>query len=333
VRDLLDSGVRRISAHQLMLLHGAPVSNPAERSRFAFRTRFRVVARNIGDYLGEPVIETEELVVETPDFDFQDYLDTRVFHLLLTIFYYEGNFEEAFELARQFGVKPYDAIVHMQTTLATAPAEFRRLVDEFLAESQAELFDTPQACLEWARGHFDALVAGSVGGNLLSKYSMMGRFFSEYRSIDFLEHTIQAMLRDSAESNNLLAAVFGYLRCTVLQAPFRESIETVWHWNTSFDVDAWRREQYLHPLEEYQFRECRTFPAVLASDRKILLQTRLSTFGEHPSGLGKFTRSMFARDLRRSVITDSEAQLSEAQHSEAQHPEAQLWTHEPQISQ
>ena len=70
-------------------------------------------------------------------------------------------------------------------------------------------------------------------------------------------------------------------------------------------------------LNEYRFRECRTFPAVLASDRKVLLHTRLATFGEHPSGLGKFTRSMFARDLRRTVTTDSEAQL---------------WTHDLQIS-
>jgi hypothetical protein len=31
-----------------------------------------------------------------------------------------------------------------------------------------------------------------------------------------------------------------------------------------------------------------------------LLQ-RVRTFGEHPSGLGKFTRTLFARDLRREV--------------------------------
>jgi hypothetical protein len=309
VRDLLESGVKRISAHQLMLLHGAPLSNPEERSRFGFRTRFRVVARNIGDYAGEQVIETEEMVVETPDFTFQDYLDTRVFHLLLTIFYYENNFEEAFELARQFGLKPYDVIVHLQSMLPKAPRGFRRLIDEFLEESQGELFDTPQECLAWAHRHFDELIDGSVGGNLLSKYSMMGRFFSEYQSIDFLEQAIHSMLGDRGDSQSQLEAVFEYLRCTVLQAPFRESLEAIRQWTTSFDVDAWRREQYKRPLHEYRYREIRSFPAVLASERKILLQTRLATFGEHPSGLGKFTRSMFARDLRRSVATDSETQL------------------------
>ncbi|MGH7485874.1 MAG: B12-binding domain-containing radical SAM protein, partial [bacterium] len=48
VRDLLGTGVNRISAHQLMLLHGAPLANPDQREKFGFRTKFRVVARNIG---------------------------------------------------------------------------------------------------------------------------------------------------------------------------------------------------------------------------------------------------------------------------------------------
>jgi len=45
-----------------MLLPGAPLANPDQRKRFGFDTRSRVVARNIGSYLGEPVFETEEIV-------------------------------------------------------------------------------------------------------------------------------------------------------------------------------------------------------------------------------------------------------------------------------
>ena len=68
-----------------MLLPGAPLSDPESREMWGFNTRFRVVARNIGDYLGEPVVEVEEIVIETPTFSFEDYLEARVFHLLLTI--------------------------------------------------------------------------------------------------------------------------------------------------------------------------------------------------------------------------------------------------------
>jgi radical SAM superfamily enzyme YgiQ (UPF0313 family) len=122
VEDLLDAGAKRISAHQLMLLHGAELSNPEERERFQFDTRFRVVARNIADYTGESVIEVEEMVVATPDFSYQDYLDTRVFHLLLIVFHYEGNFEEPFAYAKACGLKPFDLAVYMAEHWREAPA-------------------------------------------------------------------------------------------------------------------------------------------------------------------------------------------------------------------
>ena len=51
-----------------------------------------------------PVVEVEEMVVATPDFSYEDYLYVRVFHLLLTIFFYEGNFDEPFAWARRHGL-------------------------------------------------------------------------------------------------------------------------------------------------------------------------------------------------------------------------------------
>lgn len=310
VRDLMDSGVKRISAHQLMLLHGAPLSNPESRERFGLKTRFRIVARNIGDYTGEPIIETEEMVVETPTFTFQDYLDLRVFHLLLTIFYYEGNFEEAFEFARQRGVTPFDAIMRMQSDLEKAPPEFRSVIDAFIRESEDELFFTREECVAWAKRNFDGLVSGDLGGNLLSKYSMIGRFFSTQASLQFLE-TALADLTADAEG---LPAVMSYLRTVLLHAPFRENLAATPKWSTDYDVETWVNDKYQHSLSEYRLRERREFDTSLEEGKRQLIETRLRTFGEHPSGLGKFTRTMFARELRRNVVATGVVNASVAIH-------------------
>ena len=304
VRDLLETGVKRISAHQLMLLHGAPLSNPDSRELFQFKTRFRVVARNIGDYTGTPVIETEEMVVETPDFSFEEYLEARVFHLLLTIFYYEGNFEEPFEYAHQEGIKAYDVMVRMQQMLDQAPPKFRAMIDDFLKESQEELFQTREDCTEWAKQNFAALVDGSLGGNLLSKYSMLGRFFLTQEAIEFLETTISAIL-DEAELRSepaVLHSTTDYLRCVLLHVPFGENLSANPEWATSYDVEAWHRDGYAHHLEKYDLGRQMTFATKVEADKRAAIETRIATFGEHPSGLGKFTRTMFAQDLRRTVI-------------------------------
>ncbi|MBI5648940.1 MAG: hypothetical protein HZC40_00585 [Chloroflexi bacterium] len=304
VEGLIDAGVKRISAHQLMLLHGAPLCNPESRERYGFKTRFRVVARNIGKYLDEPVAEIEEIVVETPTFTFAEYLETRVFHLLLTIFFYEGNLEEVFEFARQSGIKPFDLIVRMQTRLADAPAGFRQLIQDFIRESQEELFDTKEECIAWARHSFDDLVSGQVGGNLLSKYSMLGRFFVTQDALDFLETQIVAALKELPDAPQLEPAhtLVDYLKSVLLHAPFAETLAARPHWTTLWDVELWRREGYQKHLETYRFAEPQTFACVVEPKRKAVIENRLHTFGEHPAGMGKFTRTMFARDLHRTLV-------------------------------
>ena len=306
IRELMDAGVQRISAHQLMLLHGAPLANPDSRTRFGLETKFRIVARNVGDYTGEPVIETEEMVCQTPGISFQDYLELRIFHLLLTIFYYEDNVDEAFQYARLQGIKPFDVITRMTAMMDQAPPDFRKVIRDFRQESQDELFPTREACLEWARAHFDELVTGELGGNLLSKYSMLGRFFATDTSLDFLESVLAAALPEQTAGSNRaeLRAVIDYLRAVMLHSPFERSLSTSPAGTSSYDVDAWIRAKYSRPLSDYKLSAPATFVTRMDPEKKAILENRLATYGEHPSGIGKFTRTMFARDWRRELVTD-----------------------------
>lgn len=314
VEKLLDSGVKRISAHQLMLLHGAPLNNPESREKWQFKTRFRVVARNIGEYdTGEPIVEVEEIVVETPTFSFEEYLESRVFHLLLTIFYYEGNYEEIFEFGNQLGVKPFDLIVALTKMLERAPQAFQDVIDKFVQESQEELFDTKEECIEWSKANYDGLIDGSLGGNLLSKYSMIGRFYVFQEGLDFLEMALKEILGDSLspEKTIMLESVVEYLRVVLLHVPFAETLSEMPEWETVYDVETWRIEKYQKPLESYRFPKLQTFLTSVSHDTQAKIITRIATFGEHPAGLGKFTRTMFAQDLRRSL----ESEVVENKHN------------------
>jgi hypothetical protein len=193
-------------------------------------------------------------------------------------------------------------MVRMQAMLDRAPAAFRRVIADFRRESEEELFDSPEACVAWAKEHFAGLVSGELGGNLLSKYSMLGRFFVTPEAVDFLGQTIAQCLglTDESESEEL-ASVMSYLRSVLLHAPFARTLESAPPWTTGFDVEAWHQGGHARPLSTYRFAEPQVFATQVAPDKKALLITRIRTFGEHPSGLGKFTRTMFARDLRRAV--------------------------------
>jgi len=304
ISDLLDTGVLRVSAHQLMLLHGAPLNNPDQRERFKFKTRFRVVARDVGDYgTGEPVIETEEMVVESATLSFEDYLEVRVFHLLLTIFYYEGNIEEAFAFAKERGIKAFDLIVRLQQLLDGAPAGFRKVIDDFVRESKEELFETREAVVEWARDRLPGLISGELGGNLLSKYSMLGRFYATHEGLDFVQMAIAEMLgvKLDGEGKAELAAVMDYLRNVLLHVPLRETMQRAPSFTSAYDVEAWRDGDFARPLTSFRLAAPATWRTAMDPEKQAIILKRIADYGEHAAGLGKFTRTMFARDLRRKL--------------------------------
>ncbi|MEP7344427.1 MAG: cobalamin-dependent protein [Gemmatimonadaceae bacterium] len=310
ISDLLDTGVLRVSAHQLMLLHGAPLNNPDQRERFGFTTRFRVVARDVGDYgVGEPVVETEEMVVESATLTFEDYLEVRVFHLLLSTFYYEGNIEEAFAFAKERGVKAFDIIVRLQQMLDRAPAGFRKVIDDFVVESKEELFETREAVVEWAKDRLPALISGELGGNLLSKYSMLGRFYATHEGLDFLQLAIAESLGDrlDAEGRDELAAVMDYLRTVLLHVPFRETMRRTPSFTAAFDVEGWRDADFARPLASFRLPAPLTWRTAMDEEKRAVIEKRISDYGEHASGLGKFSRTMFAKDLRRKLVPNDAA--------------------------
>src|SRR5262249_18231949 len=96
--------------------------------------------------------------------------------------------------------------------------------------------------------------------------------------------------------------VMDYLRCVLLHSPFADSLVANPQWTTSFDVEAWREDGYTVSPGKYEYAELRTFATTIEPEKRIMIESRITTFGEHPSGLGKFTRTMFAQDLRRKIV-------------------------------
>ena len=190
----------------------------------------------------------------------------------------------------------------------SAPSELARVIADYVRENEEELFTTREECLEWSRAHYAELVDGTLGGNLLSKYSMIGRFYTARPALDYLEAVIaeargEAGLEPCSEG---LRSVMDYLRAAMLDVPLAETMAEQVRWTSTLDVEAWTEDGFERPLEEYRFEAERSFDAIVEADRRSLIQTKVDTFGEHPSGLGKFTRTMFARDLRRSFVSAPE---------------------------
>jgi len=121
--------------------------------------------------------------------------------------------------------------------------------------------------------------------------------------LDFLQETVREVLKQQGRHFDSVALqdIFGFLRAVLVYVPLASTTDLHTEGVLSFDVSAWSDQGYARPLDEYRFLAPQPFQAAMDANKRAILRQRVATFGEHASGLGKFTRTMFARDLRREI--------------------------------
>jgi len=121
--------------------------------------------------------------------------------------------------------------------------------------------------------------------------------------LDFLQETVREVLKQQGRHFDSVALqdIFGFLRAVLVHVPFVNTADLRTEGSLSFDVSAWSDQGYAKPLDNYRFLAPQRFEAAMDPGKSSVLRQRVATFGEHPSGLGKFTRTLFARDLRREL--------------------------------
>lgn len=178
IQKLIDAGTNQMHNLQLVLLKGSELEKVDTRNEFHFVTRFRVLPKNFGVYGDERVLDIEEIVVSTDTMTFDDYIQTRKYHLISSIFWNDSWFEDAVALAQKFGVKRSEWFMAMLPALEADGGDARALLDNFVKETKGELFPTFEECRAFydQDENFSRLLAGDIGDNLMYKYRARASF-------------------------------------------------------------------------------------------------------------------------------------------------------------
>src|SRR5712692_2162742 len=178
IHSLIDAGTNQMHNLQLVLLKGSELEMLDTRKEFHFDTRFRVLPKNFGIYGDKKVLDIEEIVVSTDTMYFDDYIETRKYHLVSSVFWNDSWFEDAVAFAQKFGVKRSQWFDAMLPEMENNQGPAREFLDRFVGETVGELFPTHEACLEFynKEENFSRLLKGEVGDNLMYKYRAIASF-------------------------------------------------------------------------------------------------------------------------------------------------------------
>jgi radical SAM superfamily enzyme YgiQ (UPF0313 family) len=171
VKVVTDAGVKDVFAYTTMVLKGTYLDSQECREKYKMQTKFRLVPRQFGEYMGRKCFEIEEVCVATDSLSFEDYLDCRGLTLILSLLSHE-QFDLISRHLVELGVSRYEHLYYVWKLVSSGETELSKIYNEYIDETQKELWDNRESMYEYfiKRENYEKLLTGDLGDNLVRKY-------------------------------------------------------------------------------------------------------------------------------------------------------------------
>jgi radical SAM superfamily enzyme YgiQ (UPF0313 family) len=331
VRTVIEAGFTNVYLFQLMLLPGTDVASDESKARWNMVTRYRVLPRCYGHFkvLGQEVrtAEIEEICVGNDSLSFQDYLDCRKMHLIVTLFYNDGVFGTLLKLMRLLHVPIFrwiEAMIEEEPSegLAELFTSFRRATEEELWTRREELEDFASR-----GGVTEKFIAGELGNNLLFVHKTTA--ITEH--VDGLAALARgALVRCLHELGHNDPEIFAFIddalayHCArTKNLFFNRGAEP--STELRFDIPAFAEEEQPESLAEFRMPVPCIYRFVLDTGQIELIERYLGIYGDSTVGIGRILSKIYVRRLfRHPVAEDQAGQLLVGSASESEFRRAGL---------
>lgn len=164
-------GVDKIVPYTLMLLKGTYLASRECREKYHFKTKYRIIPRQFGEYLGKKCFEIEEVCISTNTISFDDYLEIRGYSLV-SAFFSDKQFDVIHRHLKELEISRHDYFYHLWETIKSGQTALSEIYICYLKENSEELWNSKEEIYEHfsQKDNYKKLLSGELGDNLLRKY-------------------------------------------------------------------------------------------------------------------------------------------------------------------
>jgi len=186
LEGLTNSGVLRFNNFQAMILKGSEMETVEAREKFGFQTKFRLIQKNFSIHKEEKVFESEEIIVSTETFSFENYIVARKYHLVINLFLNELRFEKLLKFFDKLYI-PRWLWIQQLFEMVESSSFIKSIFKRFEEDTKNELFNSIEE-LELFYSipeNYSKLEQGEIGDNVIHKYRVISNYFNWEEICDF----------------------------------------------------------------------------------------------------------------------------------------------------
>lgn len=228
--NLIDSGVQEFTSYQSMILKSTDLELDSSKKKYGLNTKWRLLPRGIGRYsIGEEsmiVSEAEQIVVSTNTLTFEEYLEARQLHLINMIYHNSGLFELIYSYLKEYQVKSSQLIRQIYTNSTLSNFPLKEFFDEFLSETQEELFESEKDCLNFYSEpkNMGLVEKSEIGGNLLFHYLSVAMFEKWDSVIEIILKALEELVPAQADDLKDMSKILKARVVDIIQVPMKRTI-------------------------------------------------------------------------------------------------------------
>jgi radical SAM superfamily enzyme YgiQ (UPF0313 family) len=254
MRTCVERGFDSILGFNLFLMDGIELNTPQSREKFKVKTMFRPVGTYFGPVEGEFCAESEEIVVSSSTFSYEDFLFIRSINFMFYTVFALNFYKYFFQYIRHSGVDfvafmleficPTEGRGDVPAGQAKFTKDFRKAITEELYETRADVKKHMEE--NWIRSGRE--VKEPIRQNVFYGARLI------YMEYEWLHAGLLATLRkfiDPAQKPEVWERAQYILDlCARERIALREN-KTPEPMESEFDFDAWKTDKYKFPLENY----------------------------------------------------------------------------------
>lgn len=316
IRLVMDAGFTNIYLFQLMLLPGTELATNQVREQYGMTVRHRVLPRCYGhfDVLGERVVaaEIEDICVANNTLSFEEYLECRRLHLVITIFHNDGIFGTMLKLLRLLEVPVFRWMeIIMEGPLSQG---LEQLFQSFHDATRNELWDSREELEEFIQQEdvVEKFISGELGNNLLFVHKTLAITHHIEELAELAQRTIAVCLDEAGKaSEEVLAFVNDALRYHVCRAEnlfFDREVSPAA--NLSFDIKRFEEEPHPENIREFRLSSPKSYRFTLDNTQNELIDRYLGIYGDSTVGIGRILSKVYVRKLFRHPLSEDMGDIS-----------------------
>ncbi len=306
--DLVKAKMDDIQVYSCMMLNGAEMNTPEERTKWGLKTKFRILPRDFKKLKNDKIVmEIEEIVISSNTLTFDEYVELRLLAFSLWVTNKGVVYDPLLKFLRENDIDVFELFSRFPKQLNNAPLSVKKVFDQVHDSTINELWDSPELIENFYQNNeeFQKLLDGEAGINVMYYYH--AQIVADYMD-DWTNYALKIsrnLLEENYKFNDEIFEQFtdicNYCKGISHNPLGKDRKFTNPKFDFIYDIQTWINDNNNLKLNNFKFSSKTKLNFNLSDEQFNLVEDKLSIFGNTPSGRSQAIKRIPIQTLWRKA--------------------------------